>query len=163
RALRGVSLVLLLLALTAGTALAADALLGLPAWVRIGLFTGWLGLGVAALLGALILPLSRPLRPEALAALIEEKYPDLGERLPSTVELAAHPDRASGSPALINLLLQETEVRSHRLDFLQAFPTRHAQGLAVAAALVLLLTLAPALAWPGRYAELGQRFFAPWR
>jgi hypothetical protein len=163
RALRGVSLVLLLLALTAGTALAADALLELPQAIRIGLFVAWLGLGTAAVLGALIVPLSRPLRPEALAALIEEKYPDLGERLTSTVELADHPDGASGSPALITLLLQETEVRSHRLDFLQAFPTRHAGWLAAAAALVLLLTLAPAVLWPGRYAELGQRFFAPWR
>ena len=36
--------------------------------------------------------MQRSLDPAALAALIEEKYPELGERLTSSVELSATPD-----------------------------------------------------------------------
>src|SRR5690242_20080597 len=91
RALRGISLVLLVLAVSGGGALLADALFDLPAEVRRILLASWLGLGAVTALLGLVLPLFRRLDPEALAAVIEEKYPDLGERLTSTVELAGVP------------------------------------------------------------------------
>src|SRR4051794_3040354 len=79
RAVRGVSLVLLVLALTAGVALLADHFLGLPAFVRQIDFLVWVGLGTLTLVTALVLPLCRRLTPAELAAVIEEKYPELGE------------------------------------------------------------------------------------
>ena len=105
-----------------------DAWLDLPAWVRVLVFVGWWSLTVFLGFTALVLPLSRPLRPEALAALIEEKYPDLGERLTSAVELSDPSGRTHGAPALIALLFQETEARTERLNFLRAFPARWVGG-----------------------------------
>jgi hypothetical protein len=125
--------------------LLADYLLDLPASVRETALVAWLGLGA-----------------EALAAVIEEKYPELGERLTSTVELAGDADTYHGSPALIALLMSDTETRTHRLDFLRAFPLRAAGRLAGLAVGALALVLSPALVWPGQYAELGRRFFLAW-
>lgn len=163
RALRGASLVLLVLLLTGSAALWTDAWLGLPAGVRALLLAGWLGLGAWMTLSGLLRPNRQRLSPEVLAALIEEKYPELGERLTSAVELAGAADAYHGSPALIGLLMSETEVRSRRLDYLQAFPVRASAGLATAAGLGLLAVVLPALLGPGRYAELGRRFLLPWR
>ena len=59
-----------------------------------------------------------------LAALIEERYPELGERLTSAVELAGDTDNRHGSPTLIAVLMKETEVRTRRLDFVQAIDVR---------------------------------------
>jgi hypothetical protein len=162
RLIRGASLVLLAAVLTAGAALLLDAWLDLPAWMRIGLFVGWWSLTVFLGFVAVIRPLSHPLRPEALAALIEEKYPDLGERLTSAVELANPAGTTHGAPALIALLVQETEARSERLSFVHAFPARWIGGLAVVAVIALAGALAPAFVWPHRYAELSRRFFTPW-
>lgn len=161
RAARGLSAVLLTAAVTAGLALLADASLELPSGVRVGFLITWAGLNSYVALVAFALPLLRPLRPEALAALIEEKYPDLGERLTSAVELAGG-ERVTGSPALIEILLQETETRCRPLDVLRAYSAQRSRMLSAVAAVAVLLTLSPALGWPGRYAELASRFFVPW-
>src|SRR5579872_377040 len=88
RALRGISLLVLVTVLTGGAALLADYLLDLPSIVRMALFSTWCGLGLTTFLFGLVRPLCRPLPPADLAAVIEEKYPDLGERLTSAAELA---------------------------------------------------------------------------
>jgi hypothetical protein len=163
RALRGASLLLLVLLITGGAALLVDLGLGLPAWVRTVWLAVWLlaGVGVAAF--GLILPLSRPLNPDALAALIEERYPDLGERLTSVVELAEARDPYHGAPALVTLLTEETEARTQRLSFRQAVPARSAARLTSLACVALLLAVPPSLLWPRHALELGRRFMLPWR
>src|SRR5258708_1134548 len=88
RLLRGASLLLLTVLVTAAAAFLADGLLYLPAAVRTGLLAGWAGLGALVALFGVLLPVCRSLNPTALAAIIEEKYPELGERLTSSVELA---------------------------------------------------------------------------
>jgi hypothetical protein len=163
RAVRGLSLLLLVLALTAEVALLADAALGLPPLVREGLLAAWLALGLGLALFGLLVPLCRRLAPEDLAALVEEKYPDLGERLTSTVELAGADDAHHGSRALIRLLMHDTEARTLGLSFARAVPAGGVPMLALSAALLALLAFAPALAWPGKYADLGNRFLFPWR
>jgi hypothetical protein len=163
RAVRGLSLLFLALALLGGGALLADYFLHLPVWVRVGLLGCWALSGLGVLLFDLLLPLCRPLSPEALAAVIEEKYPDLGERLTSTVELAENADTPHGSPALIALLMQDTKLRADGLDFFQAVPAGGLGVLCVVSAFVLGIASAPALVWPRQYAELGQRFLMPWK
>jgi hypothetical protein len=163
RAVRGLSLVLLVLAVTAELALLADAALGLPAGIREGLLAGWVGLGLGLTLFGLIVPVCRRIDPEDLAALIEEKYPELGERLTSTVELADAADIHHGSRTLIDLLMRDTEARTLGMNFLRAVPAGSIATLAVAAAVMVLLAFAPALAWPGPYGDLGRRFLLPWR
>jgi hypothetical protein len=109
-----------------------------------------------------MVPLFRRIDAAALAALIEERYPDLGERLSSAVELADAPTEGHGSPLLIALLLEETAAQSDPLDFRSAVPARRAAVLAALAAVTLVLIAAPALIWPQQYGEWAQRFFRPW-
>jgi hypothetical protein len=162
RAVRGVGLVFLVLVLTAGVALLADSWLVLPAGIRQVLFCVWLGLGLATLFRALIRPLRQRLDPAALAAAVEEKYPDLGERLTTVVELADEPGDDHGSPVLLGLLMRETEARADRLAFQPVASARRAAVPACAAALLVSVSLAAFLAWPRPCASLAERFFFPW-
>jgi hypothetical protein len=162
RAVRGLSWLLLLLTVTGSAALLADHFLSLSPVVRTALLTGWITLGVVTAFLGLLGPLFRRIDPEALAAVIEQKYPDLGERLTSAVELSGDPDVYHGSPALIALLMHETETRTHRLNFLQAVPAGAIGAFAAATAVVVLLALAPAAVFPRQYTQLGERFLFPW-
>src|SRR5690348_9200179 len=79
RVVRGVSLLLLAAVVTAGAALLADFWLELPVLARQVWFSVWLSLSLVTLLLGLVLPLFRRLEPLALAATVEETYPELGE------------------------------------------------------------------------------------
>ncbi len=162
RALRGASLLLLTLVVLLGGIFLADLLLDLPSEVLRG---AAVAVGVAALLVVivgLVVPLCRRFDTEGLAALIEERYPELGERLTTTVELAGKGDSWHGSHALIELLIDETERRAHPLDFTRAFPARATGWLTLAALLAVLGAGLPALVWGDRYAEFGQRLLSAW-
>ena len=163
RVVRGLSLVALALLLTGGTALLADYLVALPAAVRLALFGGWVILGVGTLFVGLVLPLSRRLGAADLAAVVEQKYPELAERLTTTVELAQTGGRYHGSRALVALLVSDTAQRTSRLDFLPAVSARAALALGSAALAVFVLVLTPGVVWPGQYARLSERFFCAWR
>jgi hypothetical protein len=151
RAVRGLSLLVLVLSLGAAAAVGADLLLGqtLPPAVRAANLGAWAGLGALTLLFGTVVPLCRRLRREDLAAAVEQHYPELGERLTSSVELAERPDRGNGSPALIRLLVEDTSARTHHLDFRPAAPGLTAGALACLAALVLGLLAAPAVQLAG--------------
>ena len=95
------------------------------------------------LLFGLATPLTRRLDAAAIAAAVEEKYPELAERLTTTVELAGGVDEFHGAPRLIESVVRDTEKRSSRLDFLPAVSARAAQLTAVAAAGLLVLVLSP--------------------
>ena len=161
RAVRGLSVLLLVLALSGGLALLADAAFDLPWAARAALLAVWCLLAVGLAIVGLVIPLSRRLDPETIAAVVEEKYPDLGERLTTTVELSGDTAGYHGSPAFIALLVSETETRSSRLDFLGAVPARFVWVLGAVALGVLLLIATPAVVAPARYGELTQRFFLP--
>ncbi|HZT82849.1 MAG TPA: hypothetical protein VFA26_21640, partial [Gemmataceae bacterium] len=163
RALRGVSLLLLTAVLSAGAAMLLDALVPLPSAVRVVLLAGWLLLNTAVALFGLLLPLGRRIDHDALAALVEERYPDLGERLTTAVELGDQPDLYHGSPALIALLIRETETRTGRLDFLAAVPTGLTLGVGIAAVVAVLLPVVPAVKNPGAFGRQAARFLLPWR
>jgi hypothetical protein len=158
RVVRGVSFLVLVLAVTGGMALLADYVIELPGLVRVFLFIGWFGLGAACFMGGLVTPLRQRLEPAALAALIEEKYPDLGERLTTSVELSQNQDIFHGSPQLITLLLRETERRTYQLPFVSAVPVRYAALLAGVAAMVLAVVAAPFVVAPQEYSRLTRRF-----
>jgi hypothetical protein len=164
RAVRGLSVFALVLALTAGAALLADQLSGqrLPVVVRQITLSAWMGLGVAVLVVGLILPVCCRLDPEALAAVIERKYPELAERLTTSVELSGRAGPGHGSVSLIALLLRETEDQTSRLNFLPAVSPRSAGILAGVAGAVLVLLATPALVFPDEFAGLGRRFLNPW-
>jgi hypothetical protein len=162
RAARGLSLLVLVTVLLIGGVFLVDLALGLtqPALaVALALLAAATSLIV---LFGVVVPLSRALDPEALAAIIEEKYPELGERLTSTVELAGHPETAHGSAALIALLVHDTALRAGPLDFGHAISGRTSQQLATAAAIALLLLLIPGLFLADQAADFGRRLFTSW-
>jgi hypothetical protein len=144
-------------------ALLADYRFGLSPGVRLGLLLTWAVLGIASIVGGILLPLSRELSPDGLAALIEARYPELGERLTSAVELAGSQASYHGSPTLVALLLEEAETRTRSLNVLEAVPARDAVRLTGIAALLFFLAGCCALLWPRYSFELGRRFLMPWR
>ncbi len=154
---QGLSELVLALTLVGGVALLADYWLELPAWIRRAWFTAWLGIGATAILISILRPLLRRHRPEDLAAAVEAAYPELDERLYSTVELARGPGH--GSPALIAMLERETEAKSSAVDFSSSISGRRVTGLGLAAGLVLALALVPAILAPGVFGDRFNRFF----
>jgi hypothetical protein len=162
RSARGLSLVALVLLLGGAAALLADYLLTLPTTIRLTLFAGWLALGTATLLAKLVFPLLRRLDPADLAAVVEQQYPQLAERLTTSVELAGTQDELHGSPALIALLVSDTAQQTAHLDFLAAVSARRTIATVVAAATLFVLLLSPAVVWPQATVNLGQRFFCAW-
>lgn len=163
RLLRGLGLLVLTLAPLAGLALLADILYELPAWLRWAALALWLAVGLLTAWRALLGPLARRLDRAALAAVIEQRHPELGERLSTTVELAGTAELGHGSPQLIALLAQDTEQRAAGIDFIQAVPPRAGRQVVIVALIVTGVVLSPALRWPREYAIYAQRFLTPWR
>jgi hypothetical protein len=162
RIVSGFALLVVVLGFLAAAAVLADCWLDLSASTRQILVWTWLAVALAWLVRGAIVPLCRRIEAAALAAVIEEKYPDLGERLSSAVELAGASAEGHGSPLLIALLLEETAARSEPLDFCSAVSARRAAVRSALAAVTLLLIAAPVLLWPQQYAKWAQRFFRPW-
>ena len=99
-------------------------------------------------------------RTRALAALYEQSYPDLGERLVSTVELSTT-RQAHGSAAFIEQLTGVTEQRAALLDPAAVYSLRGAVRKAIVAG-CLLFGVAALLAVSPRYGRFSQRFFGAW-
>jgi len=162
RAARGLSLLALVLSLVTGAVFLWDYYHELPQ-PALALTLGLLiNATVFLAVGGLVVPQCRRLDPEALAALIEEKYPELSERLTSTVELTSGRADVHGSAELIALLVQDTEARAHPLDFTRAFSARSTRYLAVEAVVALLLLLIPSLLLADRAADFARRLLASW-
>jgi hypothetical protein len=165
---RGLSLLTLILALAFGAGLLADVLcqrvfsFDLPNAVRIGVLAAWGGIGLLVFAVGLVLPLIRRFDAAAVAALVEEKYPELAERLTTSVELAGRRDEFHGAPELIEQVIRDADACSLGLNFLPAVSPRAARGMILAAAGAVVVVLGPALVWPGQYADLAERFFQPW-
>lgn len=163
RMTRGLCALVIGLVLFTGVALLLDLTFDLPAEARGLLLTGWLGLGGWLSFRGLVRPMRGRPAAQAVAAAIEEQFPQLAERLTTSVELAPLSDDFHGSPDLKALLMAEAESQSSRLNFGEAFPARRAACSCFSAAFMVLLMLSPALFWHERYAELGRRFFFPWQ
>jgi hypothetical protein len=163
RALRGGSLLVVVLLSTASSALVMDYWLGLPTPMRLAFLIAWVVLGSSLAIRALCIPLCRKLGPDGLAALVEARHPELGERLTTAVELAANPCTYHGSASLVALLIDEAEARAIHLNFLEAAPVRPVLRLAGGMVALLLLLGSCVLLWPRDSLQLGRRFLLPWR
>src|SRR5262245_56821111 len=110
RGLRGLCVLVLVRALTAAVAIGTDWVVGgrLPIRVRGITLAVWSVLGIL-LAWAGYRSFTSRIDPANLAAAVEERHPDLGERLTSSVELCQNSDEGNGSPELIELLVRETE------------------------------------------------------
>src|SRR5579864_262396 len=162
RLVRNVAWTVAILGATAGLALVADYFLRFPGIVRAGLLGGWLLLAIWGVVRTLRV-FSQRIDVDALAALIESEYPNLAERLTTSVELQEVRDGSHGSKQLIDLLIRETEVRTRKLDFLKAAPEGGTWQLAGTAFLILVVVAFPAAIWPTSYGREAQRLLTPWR
>jgi hypothetical protein len=161
-AARGLAWTAIVITLSTAAAVGLDHWLNLPASVRHFLFRFWLGEGAVLAALSIIVPMCRRIAPAAIAAAIEAKYPDLGERLTSAVELTENSDPGHGSPVLIGLLLEDAAHRSRPLDFQPVISSRRALLAGGVAAALLTLGILAALVWPRQFDERTQRFLSPW-
>jgi len=124
RLIHRVRSVILLRGIAAVIAVAVGALLVIMAidakfplyagWQRWLLSLGALGVTVAAALWLLIFPLARTITMTGIARAIEERHPELEERISSAVELLTSRDLPSlrGSEALIAALAKEASIEA---------------------------------------------------
>jgi hypothetical protein len=145
----------------AAVAIALDAALDLPGWVRGLMLLGWAALTMLVCWRMVVRPWRDPIPAAELAARVEQYFPGLSERLTTLVELHEHAGPGNGSRALIGVLARETDQRTRRLDFSRVAPT----GPAVTAT---VLAVAAAAAFVGQLAFAGfagervRRFALPW-
>src|SRR5689334_16232281 len=147
RRLRAVGRAAFVLPVAALVGILADAYLGLPESVRIGLLVAWVLLLLRELRN-LVRAATAPVDLEAVASAVEEEFPRLAERLTTAVELAEHSDESNGSPALMEEVIADADSRARKLDLAAAFPTGGAVASCVSAAVLLALLLIPAFAAP---------------
>ncbi len=162
--LRGCGLFLTLsCGLLIGTML-IDFLLDLETSSRLAGFVGFCVAEVVLFGFLLIRPLVIRLKDAEVASLAEEKFPELGERVSSLVELADPdiPEGEKGSPLMRDLLEEETLKELGRCDFDEAVSSRPAvrrlsYGLGMLSFLVLSLLIFPSVS-----SLLLARLFNPW-
>ncbi len=153
-ALRGLGHLLLTGTGTLLAALVADFLFDFEAATRYCLLAGQLLLCVALCVSGVVRPLLRRLADEDIAAIAERKFPHLGERLTSLIELANDrlPESERGSALMREMLEQETITAVRETDLVHAIESRRAAdpaitGVAVAAIGILWVLLFPEPSW----------------
>ena len=152
-------------ALVALAALAAALLLDWAAHVetpgRVVLLALSAGLTLVALWRFLVAPLRLRLGDEQLALIVERRFPDLRDRLISTVQFAKarHPEPLSRD--LIDLLTRHTVAQTGALDFHRATTPWPATRWAVAAALVVIAASLYTTHFPATAAIFASRFLNP--
>ena len=152
----------------------ADSRLILSAGAREGWRLGIAAVGFVVLLVAMLRSLLRPLPDAVVAAHVEQKYPDLRERLLTAVDLSpslalAGGDRASGfSRSMTAALLEETQKAAAPLNFRRAVDLAPLRRAGLAAVAVLLLLAVEAGLAPNAFANWLRRMrdpradIAPW-
>ena len=139
--------------------MALDFAFALPSVARFALFFAWIAMIVATWLRSVS---SRSARsPLELAALVERKFPDFGERLTASIGLVRDDLSPRGSPALIAEVVREAAERIEAIDPASAVPSKSASrrfGGGLAAALILAL---PLLFVPDPFGKLALRFLTP--
>lgn len=129
--------------------------------------------GLAVLGGALLRSLLKPLPDSELATYVEQKYPDLRERLLTAVDLSpslavAGGDSSGFSRSMAAALVEETQKAAAPLNFRRAVNLAPLRRAALAAAAVLLLLAVEAGLAPDAFANWVHRMrdpradIAPW-
>lgn len=159
--LNGTSKLVCLLVLAFVAAFVTDRVFGLST-LALRLWCLALLVGAIGIIGAgLVLPRARRLDALTLAGLVENRYPDLQERLSSVVSLTAHHQQAHGAEALITLLCEDASCQTAALNLSPVMSvTRPWQRLGLAVTLMVLAVVPAGVS--STYAYFGQRFFRAW-
>lgn len=99
-----------------------------------------------------------------VALKIERRFPELRDRLASTVQFLHDPedDPQAGSALLRRAVIGETAAEAERLDFSQALEQRPARRAVATAAAIACLALAAAALYPTTARTALVRLFVPW-
>ena len=161
--LSGLAVAVLAMAVVIVTAFALDYGLDLSAnsrWIALGtLLTTGIALGVFGLRRLFFrLPL-----PE-LAAAVEEKHPEFGERLMTLVEFSQPglDEKEKGSPLMRSLLERETLKLVAPSDFTDVVDHTRAAWRSLAAGVAVVMLLIPFVMWKDNYRLLWARLLTPW-
>ncbi len=133
-----------------------------------GLRIGWLAVASAVLGYTLwthiLTPVFRRFTAAELAAIVESQYPELGERLTSTIELTDPnvPEDHKGSALMREWLESETLASVTHLNFGRAVATDRAKKSAFTGLAALVILLLPFFFMPSVYGQLWLRLLMPW-
>jgi hypothetical protein len=126
-----------------------------PVALRLALVT-LIGVSIVGVVLSLVFGLRR-LDITTLAALVEKKHPELGERLISIVDLSVD----HGNPEFVAYLQQETEERLAEVDLRRSFSSPRNRQLSIIAGLAFLLVISLAFFW-NPYSEFARRLATAW-
>ncbi|QDT33443.1 coiled-coil domain-containing protein [Thalassoglobus polymorphus] len=157
----GVGLTLFSVATAVGLAILMDILFDLPVAVRLGMLVAAAGLSVIGVAFWIIRPLTQRVQDDELAAIVEQQYPELNERLLSAVELDEHTD-SDASPMMKKWLMQETVSLSKRVDFTDSIDASRSVRRCWWGGIACLALVLPTLFAGDAYAVLVSRFLNPW-
>ena len=162
---RGAGRLVLGISIFLGCGLLLDACLGLNGTIRGILLAAWVLLAFGLLWRNVIRPMFAPVSLASLAALVEQQFPELRERLTSLVELRGSEgtELAPGTSKLMqDLLARQTIKAFNQLSLDQVTFQRGPLRTALCAAAAVVLLIAP-FAWNrDGYGLLLGRFFVPW-
>jgi len=154
----GFGLALALLVPALGAAMVLDNLLQLPMAVRLLVLAGLVGIAVAVIRRT-ARRLRDPLTPERMAVKVEQKFPNVDNRLINSL-LLAHEDDAEASE-LIHSVIEEGNADAAKLDLRAAIPKRTLHAALAGAALAAALMAGYAVAYPNHFMNALARVLVP--
>ncbi len=154
----GVGLLLAVLVPSLGLAMALDNLAHLPAVLRTLLLAAWVVGGVLLIRHAVRL-LSRTLTPEQLAVKVEQRYPDIDNRLINSLLLSEEDDEEAYE--LIREVIEEGSTDLTRVNVNDAVPKRRMRLLMGGSALAVVAMVGYAAAFPEHFTNALGRMLVP--
>ncbi|TXT20353.1 MAG: hypothetical protein FD138_4228, partial [Planctomycetota bacterium] len=127
-----------------------------PRWLRVGLDVAVLGGLAAVVLLMVAFRVFRSFRSKSLALILERRFPELGDRLVTAVELSAQSEtRSALTSAMLERTVAEASEKLQQLDVGSVFDRRPLRR-AMSAASILLVSLIA-------FASMCPQAFARWR
>ena len=163
--IRGAGRLVLGICLFLGGGFLLDGFLGLNGAVRGCLLGAWIAFALWLLWRGVVRPAIAPVSFSALAALVEQQFPELRERLTSLVELRGNEgtELAPGASKLMQDLLARQTVKALDQYSVEEVGSNDGPMKAVLAGAFSVLLLVAPFAWNSDgYALLWSRFFVPW-
>lgn len=160
--LKGGCKVVVLTLLTFLAANALETMFELDMAARVSLFVALAVVFIFSVTRFIVVPLRHLPGKYEIARYIEEKHPQLEDRLITAVEVG-ETSRVSGSEVLLQKLMEDTQLHIEPLNFTKALKSSTTLGWGVSAAVMLLLILVVLFFDPVGFSLNSGRVLAPWQ
>ena len=162
--LGGVGSILLFAVAVMSVGMAVDFAFALPLVVRLAIWGVWVATIAWRLSSTIRRSLSQGRSATALylAAVIERKFPSVGERLTASVGLVREGRVSHGSPALIAALVDQAAEQVAAINPAEAVSTTSATRRFTLGMIAVILLGTPLLLVPDPLGKLASRFLNPW-